>query len=304
MNILLTGATGFIGTAVRRLALQQGHSVVALVHPAEQARIESGPTDRLHWVVGTLADAPWSEIRTLRPEVCIHTAWIATPGVYLESPENHQLVQWSLDFLRRARAAGVRHIAVLGTCIEYQIGPQPLSEERTPIAPTTTYGRCKNELRVALEREARAEHFGLCWGRVFYPYGVGEHPARLCTAVIQKLCRGEQILLKTPHSTKDYIYIDDLAAAILLTVEKRFTGTINWGTGTGVTVRQIADTAARLVGRPELVREQSPPADDPLGFVVADATRLKSLGWRPAVTLDAGLAKLAAHLGATRDAPR
>lgn len=265
--------------------------------------MEPAPPDSLRWVVGTLADAPWSEIRPLRPDVCIHTAWIATPGVYLESPENYQFVDWSLDFLRRARAAGVGHLVVLGTCIEYQPGPQPLSEDRTPIVPTTTYARCKNELRLALEREARAEGFGLCWGRVFYPYGVGEHPARLCTSIIQKLRRGEEIILKTPHSTKDYIYIDDLAAAILLTVEKGFTGTINWGTGAGVTVRQIADTAARLVGRPELVREQAPPAEDPLGFVVADATRLKSLGWRPAITLEVGLAKLAAHLGATGHVP-
>lgn len=303
MNILLTGATGFIGTAVRRLAVHRGHSVVALVHPAEQARIEPGQTHALHWVVGSLAYAPWSEIRACQPEVCIHTAWIAAPGVYLESPENYQFVEWSLDFLRHARAAGVRHITVLGTCIEYQIGPQPLSEERTPVAPTTTYAQCKNQLRVALEREARAEGFGLCWGRVFYPYGVGEHPARLCTSVIQTLRRGQEIVLKTPHSIKDYIYIDDLAAAILLTVEAGFTGTINWGTGTGVTVRQIAHTAARLVGRPELVREQAPPPQDPLGFVVADATRLKALGWRQETTLEAGLAKLDAHLDANELSP-
>ncbi|MEI9864251.1 MAG: NAD-dependent epimerase/dehydratase family protein [Limisphaerales bacterium] len=49
-----------------------------------------------------------------------------------------------------------------------------------------------------------------CWGRVFYPYGVGEHPARLCSSLIQKLQRGEKLVLKTPHSRKDYIYIEDL----------------------------------------------------------------------------------------------
>ena len=39
---------------------------------------------------------------------------------------------------------------------------------------------------------------------------------------------------ENPHSTKDYIYIDDLAVAILLTMEKKFQGTINWGAGIGI----------------------------------------------------------------------
>src|SRR5690606_21840724 len=99
--------------------------------------------------------------------------------------------------------------------------------------------------------------------------GVGEHPGRLCSSLIQKIRRGEKLVLKTPHSTKDYIYIDDLAAAILLTIEHKVTGNINWGTGVGVSVRQIADTVAALLGRPELVAESSPPETDPFGYVVA-----------------------------------
>jgi len=289
MRILLTGATGFIGSAVRRLALQRGHTVAALVPPAEQQRIQPGPPDALHWLVGTLADAPWRDIRRLAPEVCVHTAWIATPGVYLESPDNHRFVQWSLDFLRRAREAGVRHIVVLGTCIEYQIGREPLSEDRTPIAPTTTYARCKNQLRLALEREAHAQGFPLCWGRVFYPYGVGEHPARLCSSIIAKLARGERVVLQTPDSTKDYIYVDDLANAILTAVAAGVAGALNLGTGVGVTVREIASTLGGLLGRPELIAEARPTAADPLGFVVADAGKLRALGWRPAVSLRQGL---------------
>jgi nucleoside-diphosphate-sugar epimerase len=247
------------------------------------------PTPGLVWRVGTLDQAPWEDIRQFAPDVCIHTAWIATPGVYLESPDNFQFVTWSLDFLRRAREVGVRRVVVLGTCIEYQIGGQPLSEQHTPVGPTTTYARCKNDLRLALEQEATAEGFQLCWGRVFYPYGVGEHPSRLCSSMIQKLGRGEPMELQTPQSMKDYIHIEDLAAAIVLTAESSFAGVINWGTGEGVAVRQVADTVAELLGRAELVREQMPPKPDPLGRVVADADRIKSLGWMPHVGLREGL---------------
>jgi nucleoside-diphosphate-sugar epimerase len=262
--------------------------------PTEQPPAHVPVSDKMVWIKGTLAELPWREIEAFKPDACVHFAWIATPGVYLESPENELHLEWSLNLARRLKANGLKQFVGVGTCIEYKITDTPLNEERTPVDPTTLYSRCKNKLRETLEAEARQDGTKFCWGRVFYPYGVGEHPARLCSSLIQKFRRGEKLVLKTPHSTKDYIYIDDLAAAILLTVEKQFQGTINWGTGTGISVRQIADTVAAMLGRPELVAEVSPPEVDPLGYVVADAERLKGIGWQPAHTLGTGLEKLLA----------
>ena len=292
MKILVTGATGFIGSAFCRLALSHGHEIAGLILPTEIPPAHVPASERMTWLKGTLAELPWREIENFQPEACVHFAWIATPGVYLESPENENYLRWSLDLVHRLRDLGTNHIVGVGTCIEYRITDAPLSEGRTPVDPTTLYSRCKNALRETLEAQARKDGWHFCWGRVFYPYGVGEHPARLCSALIQKFRRGEKLLLKTPNSTKDYIYIEDLAAAILLTVETKFTGTINWGTGTGISVRQIADTAAGMLGRPELVEEISQAEPDPLGFVVADARRLHQLGWSPKTSLFDGLTRL------------
>ena len=292
MKILVTGANGFIGAAFCRLALHQGHEIAGLILPALTPPVDLPAGNTMTWLEGTLAGPPWKNIERFRPDVCVHFAWIATPGVYLESPENELYLQWSLDFARGLRGLGVNHFVGTGTCIEYQISEAPLSEERTPVDPATLYARCKNELRETLTGEAQKDGWHFCWGRVFYPYGVGEHPARLCSSLVQKLRRGEKLVLKTPDSRKDYIYIEDLAAAILITVERHFTGTINWGTGRGVSVREIADVAAIMLGRPELVVSQDPPAADPFPFVVADVTRLKHLGWRAQVDLENGLARL------------
>ena len=70
------------------------------------------------------------------------------------------------------------------------------------------------------------------------------------------------------------IYIADLIAAI------------NWGTGIGISVRQIADAVSAMVGRPELVAKVSPPEIDPLRYVVADNARLKTLEWQHQIGLD------------------
>jgi nucleoside-diphosphate-sugar epimerase len=292
VKILLTGPTGFIGSAFTRLALSRGHQVAGLIIPSEAVPASLPASESMVWLRGTLDDAPWQELATFGPEVCVHTAWITTPGVYLESPENVRFLDSSFQFLCRVRELGASHTVGLGTCIEYQIGREPLSEGRTPIAPSTTYANCKNELRLKMEAEAATGEFDFCWGRVFYPYGPGEHPSRLCSSIIQKLQRGEKIVLKTPDSTKDYIYIDDLAAALLAVVEKRFRGTINLGTGVGISVQEIARQLGGQMGRSELIEATSQPEPDPFPFVVADAGKLKSLGWQPRVGSAEGLTRL------------
>ena len=294
MKILLTGPTGFIGSAFLEIALARGHEIAALVRPEKLAVAGLRSDARLTWLPGTLVDAPWDNLKRFQPELCLHSAWLTTPGVYLESPENQRFLEWSLDFLRRVGATGTRHIIVLGTCLEYQSSRHPLAEEQTPVAPGSPYALCKNALRIALESEAAARGFGLGWGRVFYPYGPGEHPLRLCSSLLQSLRRGEKIVLRTPGSIKDYIYIDDLAAGLLTVAENRFCGAINLGTGVGVSVREVAETLARLLGKSGVVEPAeaaATPAENP---VVAEVAKLRGLGWRPQHTLAAGLEKMLA----------
>jgi len=292
VKILLTGSTGFIGSNFTRQALARGHQVAGLALANETLPADLPASDNMRWLRGTLDDAPWNEIEAFGADVCIHAAWITTPGVYLESPENFRFLESSKNFLARVRELGTKHIIGIGTCVEYKISGEPLSEEKTPVAPTTVYARCKNDLRLAMEAEAKAHGFTFCWARVFYPYGPGEHPSRLCSSIIQKLSRDEMIVLKTPDSTKDYIFIDDLAAALLTVLEKKFAGTINLGSGVGVSVREIAQTLVRMMGKTGLVSKANPPEVDPFGYVVADNSRLRRLGWQPAYTMAQGLQKL------------
>jgi nucleoside-diphosphate-sugar epimerase len=292
VKILLTGSTGFVGSAFARRVLEQGHELAGLVVPKEPIPTSLKKVKNLVWMRGTLERPPWTEVAAFAPEVCVHTAWITTPGVYLESQENKRFRDISLTFLQRVRQYGVNHIVGLGTCIEYQISNAPLSEDRTPVMPKSAYACCKNQLRLALEQDAQEQGFGVCWGRVFYPYGPGEHPSRLCSSIIEKLSRDERVVLKTPASTKDYIYIDDLAAALVTVTEKRFCGAINLGTGNGLTVREIAHHLGTLMKRPELIEEAIASDPDPFPFVVADASKLKALGWKAATRPVEGLRQL------------
>ena len=277
-------------------ALARGHRVFGLVRPNRPHNLKS--EGRLRLAEGTLENAPWDEIHGFRPDICVHAAWISSPGIYLEAPENRELVRQSRDFLDRAWEAGVSFSLVLGTCIEYAASGEKLNERSSPVAPVSLYARSKNQLRELLEAELAPKGLNLSWARVFYPYGVGEHPQRLCSSVIAKLSTGKEVLLKTPNSIKDYIYITDLAAAILTIIEKRTAGVINLGTGHGTSIIELAQLIASILGRRQLVRVAAEPAPDPYPFMVADESRLKSLGWEPRVGLEQGIAALIEQLQA------
>ena len=288
MKILLTGGSGFIGSAFRKAALSAGHEIASLTRNKNL-----NGSRGLTWLHGNLADAPWETIERFKAVLCVHTAWIATPGVYQESGDNYQYLDWSLAFLREAFARGIQRTLILGTCIEYAPNqPLPLSEDESQIAPQSTYARCKEALRLALQADQRFAGLNVAWGRVFYPYGVAEHPNRLPSAIVQKLLRGEKMTLRTPHSVKDYIYVDDLADAMLRVVEHGFEGTINLGTGEGVSIYQLAAAVERLLGKTGLVDLVRPPEIDPAGDIVADAAKLRDLGWHKTTTIEAGLDKL------------
>src|SRR5215468_7819115 len=100
MKILLTGPSGFVGSAFARLALERRHEVAGLLIPSEPIPQHVPQRPGLAWLRGTLEEAPWEAIERFAPEVCVHAAWITTPGIYLESPENERFRDSSIQFLR------------------------------------------------------------------------------------------------------------------------------------------------------------------------------------------------------------
>ncbi len=283
MRILVTGGSGFLGSAFVAAAHRRGHEVAVLdPRPAETG--EPG-VRRLR---GSLEDPPWPELRAFAPEACLHAAWVTEPGSYLEAESNRDFRDASLAFLDALAEGGLAGVTALGSCVEHDDPPASL------------YARCKRELHEALGERAGRRGFALAWARVFHPYGPGEHPRRLCSALIRGLRAGEPFELRTPADVNDYVYVSDVAAALLRVTEARFAGALDVGTGRGLTVRELAARVARAVGADAGQVREAPPAGRPAPLRrVADAAALRGLGWSDAVDLDAGIRALAATLSPT-----
>lgn len=285
MKIFVTGASGFVGRAFCREAIKRGHQILAL---SRHQKTQLQPD--VEMVVGTLADTPWKEIEAFSPDAALHLAWIAEPGIYLESPENVVLLEQSKLWFQRLFELGVSYIAGTGTCIEYAPSLLALHETSSPLSPRYPYSKAKVELWEWLNIHA---HYKRAWFRIFFPYGAGEHSRRFTSSMVTRLRQNKPVIMNTPESVRDYVEIRDVAAGILTAFEHQITGPINIGSGSGITIATIADAIARLTNADPSLVQRNPKADiDPYPVIIANMNRLESVGWRPSIGLANGLQSL------------
>jgi nucleoside-diphosphate-sugar epimerase len=284
-RILLTGATGFIGRHVLGRLTGDVHAVTTRPPPAGEG---------VTWHRADLLSGA-EIVAAVRPEVLVHLAWYVEPGRYWTAPENIRWVEASLALLRAFAAAGGRRAVIAGTSAEYdwRAPGERCQEETTPLKPATLYGAAKHALHTAAARYAEQAGFELAWGRIFFVYGPGEPDGRLVPSVGRALLAGRPVPTTRGDQVRDFMYVEDAAAAFAALAGGGATGALNIASGDPVRVRDVVEAIARQTGRPDLLRPGALPereGDPPR--LVADVTRLRQeVGIAPRTALREGLAR-------------
>jgi nucleoside-diphosphate-sugar epimerase len=292
VKVLVTGATGFIGSQVVRALLAGGGSVRAVARAGASRERLSEVADRIEWAEADLFAGAIPDRAALCSglDLCVHAAWYAVPGKYLEAPENVECVAGSLALLEALVDAGVPRAVFVGTCFEYDFDHGWLSES-TPVKPASLYAACKAATRLVAEQIARARDLSFCWVRPFYQYGPYENPRRLVPYVIDALLRGRVAEVTRGTQVRDYLHVADVGSAIAAAATSDLAGCVNIGSGVPVTVRDVVTTIASILGCEDRVRfgaRPDPLADPP--FVCADRRRLTTATqWAPRFDLRSGL---------------
>jgi nucleoside-diphosphate-sugar epimerase len=286
-RVLVTGATGLIGRHVAEELSRRGFDVHGGARTTTPiAHVSMHSCDLLD------AHAAGALVRTVRPDIIVHSAWVTTHGIYWQSPENRDWLAASLSLIHAANDSGVRRFVGVGTCAEYEPADvESRHETRSVIAPSTLYGATKDELRRAAEQFANTEGMEFAWARAFMLYGAGEHPDRFVASLARALVSGKPARMSSGTAVRDFLDARDAGAAIAGLAASRLTGAVNIGSGRGVSLREVGERLSNIAGHPELLAPGAMP-DRPAEpkSLVADVARLRDeLGFRPAITLDRGL---------------
>ena len=319
MNFLITGAAGFLGSALANHLSRQGHQVRGIDD------LSTGDKDALypdvHFTRGDVNDRPklWTLLQDV--DVVYHlAARVSVPESVLYPREYNAVnVGGTVSLMEAMRDVGVRRVilassgAVYGDILHPSL---PLAEHpRKGIQGEGIKGKVAQKLTEATPPNPRspyavsklaAEHYirtiGALWGietvslRIFNAYGPGQnvpvsHPPVVPHFIKQTLRNGTIVVHSDGMQSRDYVYVDDVVTALTATMTAPSLNglVINVGSGTETSVRDLVNAVTGSVpGTAEVI--YNPRVSGGVSQMCADLTLAKKkLGYRPSVSLAEGL---------------
>ena len=291
-RVLLTGASGFIGTHAPTALRERGFEVHALTSGG--IPVAGAAPDVAAWHRADLLDpaAARKLVEQVRPTHLVHLAWYAEHGLFWTSTENVRWVEASLRLLRAFAETGGERAVMAGTCAEYDwAAAGPYVESASPLAPATLYGTCKHALRLVGEAWCEQNGIEFAWGRIFFLFGPGEHPERLVPSVARAVLAGQPARCTHGRQLRDFLYSADVANAFAALLDSGARGAVNIGSGERTSIGELVGLVGAAAGDAGLVRlgELSTRPGEPMQ-VLADVERLREeVGWAPRLTLAEGV---------------
>ena len=300
MKLFVTGGAGYIGSIVAKQLLDRGHQVTVFDN-LERGHRDAVPAGA-DLVLGDLRDGPAIDsVLAAGFDGVLHFAALALVSESVSHPERYYRtnVTGTLNLLEAMVGAGVPRLVFSSTCAVYgQPDEVPIPETATP-RPINAYGASKLAVDLMIRDFSTAHGLGAVSLRYFNVAGASEglgedhDPETHLIPNILRVALGDAPAVRvfgtdypTPDGTaiRDYIHIDDLAAAHLLALDGTREGehrVFNLGNGQGFSVREVI-AAARAVTGIEIPAEEAPrrPGDPPM-LVAAAALIRSELGWEP-----------------------
>lgn len=297
MRVLVTGGAGFIGSHVVDALLGAGHTVSV---------VDNLATGNPAWLAGKPVTLHAMDLRSARlgdvfhkerPEAVAHLAAQASVGRSVADPGFDASVNLvgGLNLLECCRRAGVQRIIYSASSAGYgdtEVIPTP---EDHPSRPSSPYGVSKAAMEqyiVALGALHGWTALSLRYANVYGPRQNPAGEAGVVAIFCTRLLDGVPCQINGDgKQTRDYIYVADVAAANLAALERpRLTGGLNIGTGSETTVLELHKRLCNAVGLDAaFVHAPARPGEQRRSCLDA-ARAARELGWRPAVSLDEGLA--------------
>ena len=284
MRILLTGATGFLGSALARHWHAAGHELVLPVRKGSDTRRIAAIEPAAEVVRLAGIDGLAELVARSCPAVIVHAA--ASYGRRGETALDvlDANLRYGTALLQAALDVSAPHITVIntGTVLAPEVSLYALSKTQFSQWGATLAARDPAALQFI---DVRLQQM----------YGPGDDPSKFTTHVLAS-CRANEprLALTAGEQRRDFIHVDDVVQAYDRILARRAdfstADRIDVGSGEAPRMRDFVELARRLTGAvTELNFGAVPYRDNEAMLCVADTTRLLSLGWTPRFDLEAGL---------------
>jgi GDP-4-dehydro-6-deoxy-D-mannose reductase len=295
MNVLVTGADGFVGrTLVSRLC-GSGHAVTACFRAGASAP-EWADAAIARWVPLELADpASVASVADQATEYVVHLAGLASGSAARRDPG----LAWEVNaagtarMLERLSARPLRAVLVISTGEVYGPGPERPRSERDPVRPVSPYASSKLGAELAAQETMRRTGIPVIVARPFPHTGPGQTVQFVAPAFAARLAEAKragvaEVATGSLEPVRDLLDVRDVAEAYRLLLERGVAGeTYNVASGTGLGLRELFDRIAAIVGlsaEPRTDPALARAADIP--HLVGDAGKLReATGWAPVIPI-------------------
>ncbi|RMD81282.1 MAG: NAD-dependent epimerase/dehydratase family protein [Candidatus Dadabacteria bacterium] len=304
-SVLVTGGRGFLGRAVCRLLEEAGCRRLVAVGRAEADLCRQEETERL--------------MHRERPDVVVHLAGSGR-GIadHLAGParDAYANLAMGLHVVEAARISGVEKLVYVASADAYPRRVQPPYRETQlweglPDPSHAAYGIAKRAMHIVLEAYRRQYGLKSAYLVSTNLYGPGadftEGRAHVVAALVRRFCeaaeRGaeEVVCWGTGSATRDFLYVDDAAVAVLRAGERiDAPAPINIASGTEVSIGRLAETIAALCGYQGRIRFDPSKPEGPKRRCLDVARARRLLDFQPTVGLEEGLRRTIAWWRATR----
>jgi dTDP-glucose 4,6-dehydratase len=297
-RILVTGGAGFVGSHLCQTLLDRGDEVVCLDNLATSNRESLTPLlaqDNFTFIEADVCQHPVVEGSF---DAIAHLACPASPDEYLRLPlETLAIGSHGSEFvLDLARRSGCR--VLLASTSEIYGDPLEHPQRETywgnvnPIGPRSVYDESKRYAEAMFAAYRRTFGTDTAIVRIFNTYGPGLRPndGRVVSNFVAQALAGDPLTIYGDGSqTRSFCYVSDLVDGLIKMLDSDHPGPINLGNPNEITVRQLADLVLELTGSSSPLVVRPLPIDDPTTRRPDIDRAAEILGWRPVVSLHAGL---------------
>jgi UDP-glucose 4-epimerase len=306
-SALVTGATGFLGSALVDRLLAENVQVTCLVRSRSDSNarnvVDAGRV-RVVEVSSFEVSVLQSSLADMSAEVIFH---LASYGVQQSDRDADQLVQGNvsivLQLLKATARWPLRRFVHTGSCSEYGSPALEgqLTAETEPIQPKSLYGAVKAASVLCGSAMAASLNVPFVTLRLFGVYGTRERPPRLVPYLISRLLDDQPVDLTPGEQVRDLLFEDDVTSAFLdaATADGLKSGEVyNVCSSQPIRIREIGELVADAMGKPrELLHwGERPYRSDELMWLVGDNRRFRAAtAWVPKVGLREGIGRVLIH---------